>query len=41
MRAATYGNVDCARLLIDAGVDKEAKSNVRVHRRFAGAPFCV
>ncbi len=27
--AAAYGGADCARLLIDAGADKEAKINVR------------
>jgi hypothetical protein len=30
--AAQYGRVDCVRLLIDAGADKDAKDNVR--RRF-------
>ncbi len=40
MYAATYGHVDCARLLIDAGADKEVKdnNNVRVGRCFADAP---
>jgi hypothetical protein len=28
MRAAVHGHVDCARLLIDSGADKEAKNNV-------------
>jgi hypothetical protein len=27
--AAEYGHTGCARLLIDAGADKEAKNNVR------------
>ncbi len=27
--AAAYGYADCARLLLDAGADKEAKMNVR------------
>ena len=27
--AATYGHADCARLLLDAGADKDAKCNVR------------
>ena len=31
MRAAVGGHADCARLLIDAGADKDAKSRVRVH----------
>ncbi len=30
MDAAAYGHADCVRLLIDAGADKEAKSDVRV-----------
>ena len=29
MYAAWKGHADCARLLIDAGADKDAKSNVR------------
>ena len=29
MRAATQGHADCTRLLIDAGADKDATSNVR------------
>ncbi len=29
MCAAGLGRVDCARLLLDAGADKEATSNVR------------
>jgi hypothetical protein len=35
MRAAEKGHVDCARLLIDAGADKEAKNKVCVGRCFA------
>jgi ankyrin repeat protein len=30
--AADGGHADCARLLIDAGADKEAKDSVRVSR---------
>jgi ankyrin repeat protein len=30
--AASRGHVDCVRLLIDAGADKDAKDNVRVGR---------
>ena len=30
IRAAMHGSADCARLLIDAGADKNAKDNVRV-----------
>ncbi len=29
MRSAEAGRVDCARLLLDAGVDKNAKAHVR------------
>jgi ankyrin repeat protein len=29
IRAAMNSHADCARLLIDAGADKEAKTNVR------------
>ncbi len=29
MCAAENGHVDCARLLLDAGADKDAKTNVR------------
>ena len=36
MLAAARGHADCARLLIDAGADKEATNKVRV--MFAGAP---
>jgi ankyrin repeat protein len=36
--AAVNGRADCARLLIDAGADKEAKNNVRVVRCFAWLP---
>ena len=38
--AAYHGHTDCARLLIDAGVDKEGTADrVRVARCFAGAIF--
>ncbi len=30
MNAAEFGRTECARLLIDAGADKEAKDEVRV-----------
>ena len=30
IRAAECGHVDCVRLLIDAGADKEAKNEVRM-----------
>ncbi len=30
MNAAEFGRTDCARLLIDAGADTEAKDEVRV-----------
>jgi hypothetical protein len=39
--ASANGHADCARLLIDAGADKEAMTNVRVGRCFTGAPFHV
>ena len=29
INAAAYGRAECVRLLIDAGADKEAKTNVR------------
>jgi hypothetical protein len=32
MRATANGQVDCARMLLDAGADKDATSNVRVGR---------
>ena len=35
MYAASHGNADCVRLLIDAGADKEVKGNVR-----AGSLLC-
>jgi ankyrin repeat protein len=35
INAAYSGHVDCARLLIDAGADKDAKCNVRFARCFA------
>jgi hypothetical protein len=37
MLAAVFGRADCARLLIDAGADKDAKTNVRVGRCFVVA----
>ena len=37
MKAARNGNVDCARLLLDAGADKEAKNNVRANQSAASA----
>ncbi len=30
MYAAAHGHLDCARLLLDAGADKNAKDNVRI-----------
>jgi hypothetical protein len=30
--AACYGHTDCARLLLDAGADKDAQTNVRFGR---------
>ncbi len=39
MRAAARGHADCARLLIDAGADKDARNNVRVGRCLA--PSCL
>ena len=38
MLAAENGHVECAQLLIDAGADKEAKSQVRFGRCFATKP---
>ena len=38
MCAAFSGHTDCARLLIDAGADKDAKTHVRVGLYFAGVP---
>ena len=38
--AARFGHADCARLLLDAGADKEAKDNVRA-RAGRGALMCV
>jgi ankyrin repeat protein len=34
IRAAAEGRADCARLLIDASADKEARNNVRANRLF-------
>jgi hypothetical protein len=39
--AAAHGHAACARLLIDAGADKEAKNDVRFGRCFDGAPFSL
>ncbi len=39
--AAEKGHADCARLLIDAGADKEAKDRVRVDCCFAWGPFLL
>ena len=39
--AAARGRTDCARLLLDAGANKEAKINVRVGRCFPGIAFRV
>ncbi len=38
--AAASGHADCARLLLDAGADKEASNLVRTSR-FARVPSCV
>jgi hypothetical protein len=35
--AASSGHADCVRLLIDAGANKDAKTNVRDSQCFAGA----
>jgi hypothetical protein len=35
MRSAERGQVDCVQLLVDAGADKEVRTNVRVGRCFA------
>ena len=40
IQAAGNGRAECARLLIDAGADKEARDRVRVGRCFAGMLFC-
>jgi hypothetical protein len=37
MLAAMRGDVDCARLLLDAGAKKNAKDNVRASRFACGA----
>ena len=37
--AAAYGNVDCLEILVQAGADLEAKSNVRVE--FDGHVYSV
>ena len=37
MGAAEYGHTDCARLLLDAGADKEVKEHVRARRSTASA----
>jgi hypothetical protein len=39
--AAANGHADCARLLLDAGADKDSKSDVRVGRYFPGVPLFV
>ena len=39
IEAAASGRADCVRLLIEAGADKEAKTNVRVGRYVAWAPY--
>ena len=39
--AAHEGHADCARLLLDAGADKEAKDPVRARAGFASEPCCV
>jgi hypothetical protein len=39
MCAAQFHRVDCVRLLIDAGADKDIRDNVRVGRCFAGMPY--
>ncbi len=38
MRAAEFGFADCVLLLLNAGADKEAKSNVRMHESVV--PWC-
>ncbi len=40
-RAAERGRVECVRLLIDAGADKDATTNVRVGLCFGGVPSLV
>ncbi len=35
--AAENGHADCARLLLDAGADKNAKTNVRARAHCGGA----
>ena len=41
MHAAEKGRIDCVRLLIDAGADKDAKDNVRVTRCVVVVPFII
>ena len=39
--AGWNGHEDCARLLLDAGADKEAKASVRGRSRSASSIVCV
>ena len=39
MCTAAYGHADCARLLIDAGADKDAKGEVRRRSLHCGDAF--
>jgi hypothetical protein len=41
MCAARFGHADCARLLLDAGADKNAKSNVRARAAVDGVAWGV
>jgi hypothetical protein len=39
--AAAYGQLECVRLLLERGADKDAKNNVRAHTRATAAARCV
>ncbi len=41
MHAAENGRAECVRLLLDAGADKEAKSDVRGRSAVSAARVCL